>query len=168
VLNIVHGAHDTVNNLLDHPDVRAISFVGSDAAGRYIYQRAAANGKRVQVGRALPDGLGRGMAGMYGGGGLGWAGRARARGAGCMLPHHAGMAAHGWASVIMRLQSNLGAKNHAVIMPDANVDSTVKALTGGRLRRPGEGRGGGAASQHWRAGWWWGVWLANSRRAVSN
>lgn len=49
VLNVVHGAHDTVNRILDHPDIRAIAFVGSDAAGRYIYQRGCANGKRVQV-----------------------------------------------------------------------------------------------------------------------
>jgi hypothetical protein len=49
VLNVVHGAHDSVNRILDHPDIRAIAFVGSDAAGRYIYQRGCANGKRVQV-----------------------------------------------------------------------------------------------------------------------
>jgi acyl-CoA reductase-like NAD-dependent aldehyde dehydrogenase len=51
VLNIVHGTHDVVNNILDHPDIAAVSFVGGDAAGRYIYGRAAANGKRVQVWR---------------------------------------------------------------------------------------------------------------------
>jgi len=45
----VHGTHDVVNRILDHPDIAAISFVGGDAAGRYIYERAAANGKRVQV-----------------------------------------------------------------------------------------------------------------------
>ena len=50
VLNIVHGTHDTVNRILDHPDIAAVSFVGGDRAGRYIYERAAANGKRVQVG----------------------------------------------------------------------------------------------------------------------
>jgi malonate-semialdehyde dehydrogenase (acetylating)/methylmalonate-semialdehyde dehydrogenase len=49
VLNIVHGTHDTVNRILDHPDIASISFVGSDAAGRYIYERGCANGKRVQV-----------------------------------------------------------------------------------------------------------------------
>lgn len=49
VLNIVHGTHDTVNRILDHPDIAAVSFVGGDKAGRYIYERAAANGKRVQV-----------------------------------------------------------------------------------------------------------------------
>jgi acyl-CoA reductase-like NAD-dependent aldehyde dehydrogenase len=50
VLNIVHGTHDTVNRILDHPDIAAVSFVGGDKAGRYIYERAATNGKRVQVG----------------------------------------------------------------------------------------------------------------------
>lgn len=49
VLNVVHGTHDVVNRILDHPDIKAISFVGSDKAGRYIYARAAENGKRVQV-----------------------------------------------------------------------------------------------------------------------
>ena len=49
VLNIVHGTHATVNRILDHPDIKAISFVGSDAAGRYIYERGSASGKRVQV-----------------------------------------------------------------------------------------------------------------------
>lgn len=63
-----------MNMILDHPDIKAISFVGSDQAGKYIYERGCANGKRVQ--------------------------------------------------------SNMGAKNHAVIMPDADVDNTVKALTG--------------------------------------
>eukprot|EP00879_Flechtneria_rotunda_P000420 GHRR01000514.1.p1 GENE.GHRR01000514.1~~GHRR01000514.1.p1 ORF type:complete len:535 (+),score=119.48 GHRR01000514.1:75-1679(+) len=74
VLNIVHGTHDVVNRILDHPDIAAVSFVGGDAAGRHIYSRAAATGKRVQV--------------------------------------------------------NMGAKNHAVVMPDADEDTTVKALTG--------------------------------------
>ncbi len=50
MLNIVHGTHDTVNRILDHPDIKAISFVGSNNAGRYIYARGSANGKRVQVG----------------------------------------------------------------------------------------------------------------------
>ena len=47
VLNLVHGGKDTVDALLDHPVVRAISFVGSTSVARYIYSRAAANGKRV-------------------------------------------------------------------------------------------------------------------------
>eukprot|EP00882_Tetradesmus_deserticola_P001537 GHRQ01001659.1.p1 GENE.GHRQ01001659.1~~GHRQ01001659.1.p1 ORF type:complete len:535 (+),score=220.22 GHRQ01001659.1:200-1804(+) len=82
VLNIVHGTRDVVNNILDHPDIAAVSFVGGDAAGRYIYGRAAANGKRVQC--------------------------------------------------------NLGAKNHAVVLPDADVDSTVKALTGASFGAAGQ------------------------------
>ncbi len=53
VLNIVHGTHDTVNRICDHPDIKAISFVGSDGAGRYIYERGGKHGKRVQV-RPLP------------------------------------------------------------------------------------------------------------------
>lgn len=72
VLNIVHGANDTVNNICDDDDIRAVSFVGSNTAGMHIYSRAAAKGKRVQ--------------------------------------------------------SNMGAKNHAVIMPDASPDATLNAL----------------------------------------
>lgn len=49
VFNIVHGAHDVVNGLIDHEDVKAISFVGSQPVAKYIYERAAANGKRVQA-----------------------------------------------------------------------------------------------------------------------
>ena len=48
VVNLVHGGKETVDAILDHPDVRAISFVGSTPVARYIYGRAAANGKRVQ------------------------------------------------------------------------------------------------------------------------
>jgi len=48
VLNLVHGGKDAVDALLDRPAVRAISFVGSTSVARYIYSRAAANGKRVQ------------------------------------------------------------------------------------------------------------------------
>lgn len=49
VLNIVHGTKDTVNRILDHPDIKAVSFVGGNQAGEYIYARGAANGKRCQV-----------------------------------------------------------------------------------------------------------------------
>ncbi len=49
VFNIVHGAHDVVNGLLEHPDVKAISFVGSQPVAKYVYERAAQNGKRVQA-----------------------------------------------------------------------------------------------------------------------
>lgn len=82
VLNVVHGTHDTVNRTLDHPDIAAISFVGSDAAGKYIYERGCANGKRVQA--------------------------------------------------------NMGAKNHAVVMPDANPEATVAALTGAAFGAAGQ------------------------------
>ncbi|MGD6843282.1 CoA-acylating methylmalonate-semialdehyde dehydrogenase [Bacillus infantis] len=49
VLNIVHGAHDVVNALLEDKEVAAISFVGSQRVAKYIYERAAAEGKRVQA-----------------------------------------------------------------------------------------------------------------------
>mmetsp|Transcript_25900 Transcript_25900/g.72529 ORF Transcript_25900/g.72529 Transcript_25900/m.72529 type:complete len:550 (-) Transcript_25900:161-1810(-) len=82
VLNIVHGTHDAVNGILDHPDIKAISFVGSDNAGRYVYERGCANGKRVQ--------------------------------------------------------SNMGAKNHGVVMPDADVDSVAGAITGAAFGAAGQ------------------------------
>nr|WP_174879750.1 CoA-acylating methylmalonate-semialdehyde dehydrogenase [Metabacillus niabensis] len=49
VFNMVHGAHDVVNGLLDHPEVKAISFVGSQPVGEYVYKRGSANLKRVQA-----------------------------------------------------------------------------------------------------------------------
>ncbi len=49
VLNVVHGAHDVVNGLIEHEDVKAISFVGSQVVAKYVYERAAAQGKRVQA-----------------------------------------------------------------------------------------------------------------------
>lgn len=48
VVNLVHGGKESVDALLDHPVVRAISFVGSTPVARYVYARAAANGKRAQ------------------------------------------------------------------------------------------------------------------------
>ncbi len=48
VVQLVNGGRDTVNAILDHPGIRAVSFVGSTATARYIYSRAAANGKRAQ------------------------------------------------------------------------------------------------------------------------
>ena len=48
VLNLVNGGKPAVDALLDHPSVQAISFVGSSPVARYIYSRAATNGKRVQ------------------------------------------------------------------------------------------------------------------------
>jgi malonate-semialdehyde dehydrogenase (acetylating)/methylmalonate-semialdehyde dehydrogenase len=49
LINLVHGGHDVVNGLLDHPGVDAISFVGSAKTARYVSTRAAENGKRVQA-----------------------------------------------------------------------------------------------------------------------
>ncbi|WP_181696008.1 CoA-acylating methylmalonate-semialdehyde dehydrogenase [Nocardia sp. GTS18] len=49
VLNVVHGDKEAVDALLVHPDVAAISFVGSTPIARYVYQTAAANDKRVQA-----------------------------------------------------------------------------------------------------------------------
>jgi malonate-semialdehyde dehydrogenase (acetylating)/methylmalonate-semialdehyde dehydrogenase len=48
VLNMVNGDKEAVDAILDHPDVRAISFVGSTRVAKYVYSRAAANGKRAQ------------------------------------------------------------------------------------------------------------------------
>ena len=79
---MIHGQHDTVNFICDHPDIRAISFVGGDAAGRHIYQRGSANGKRVQC--------------------------------------------------------NMGAKNHGVIMPDASKEYTIIQLVGAAFGAAGQ------------------------------
>jgi malonate-semialdehyde dehydrogenase (acetylating) / methylmalonate-semialdehyde dehydrogenase len=72
VINVVHGARETVTALLEHYDIRAISFVGSAPVAKYIYETAAKHGKRVQ---ALA-----------------------------------------------------GAKNHLLVMPDADREITVKAI----------------------------------------
>ncbi|BBH09241.1 aldehyde dehydrogenase 6B2 [Prunus dulcis] len=72
VLNIVHGTDDILNAISDDDDIKAISFVGPNAAGAYIYSRALGTGKRIQ--------------------------------------------------------SNVGAKNHAVVLPDASMDATLNAL----------------------------------------
>jgi len=81
-LQIVHGDHDTVNFLCDAPSVRAISFVGGNAAGEYIHARGTGNGKRVQA--------------------------------------------------------NLGAKNHATIMPDADRENTVNQMVGAAFGAAGQ------------------------------
>lgn len=49
VVNVVHGSAKTVDFILDAPDIKAVSFVGSNKAGEYIYSRASANGKRCQA-----------------------------------------------------------------------------------------------------------------------
>lgn len=82
VLNVVHGDKEAVDNLLNHPDVAAISFVGSTPIAHYIYETAAKNGKRVQA--------------------LG------------------------------------GAKNHMVVMPDADMDQATDALMGAAYGSAGE------------------------------
>lgn len=82
VLNVVQGDKTTVDLLLAHPGIAAISFVGSTPIARSIYATAANNGKRVQA--------------------LG------------------------------------GAKNHAVVLPDADLDQTVEALTGAAYGSAGE------------------------------
>ncbi|MBV8046732.1 MAG: CoA-acylating methylmalonate-semialdehyde dehydrogenase [Paludibacterium sp.] len=82
VFNVVHGDKQAVDALLRHPDVMALSFVGSTPIARYIYETGAAHGKRVQA--------------------LG------------------------------------GAKNHLVVMPDADLDQAVEALIGAAYGSAGE------------------------------
>lgn len=82
VFNVVNGDREAVDALLDHPEVQAISFVGSTPIARHIYERGTAAGKRVQA--------------------LG------------------------------------GAKNHMVIMPDADLDSVVDGLMGAAYGSAGE------------------------------
>jgi len=73
VLNLVHGGKATVDAILEHPFIRAISFVGSTSTAKYLYQTGSAHGKRVQA--------------------LG------------------------------------GAKNPVIIMPDAEIDNTIRIIT---------------------------------------
>ncbi len=82
VLNVVHGGPRVVDHLLKHPDVRAVSFVGSTRAGRHIYATAAAHDKRVQ----------------------------------CMC----------------------GAKNHSLVMPDANRGAAVEGILGSAFGNTGQ------------------------------
>jgi malonate-semialdehyde dehydrogenase (acetylating) / methylmalonate-semialdehyde dehydrogenase len=49
VFNIVNGAHDAVNAILDHPGIKAVSFVGSQPVAMHVYERGSAHGKRVQA-----------------------------------------------------------------------------------------------------------------------
>ncbi len=49
VVNLVNGGADTVNALLDHPGIAAVTFVGSTPVARHVYSRASASGKRVQA-----------------------------------------------------------------------------------------------------------------------
>ncbi|MEQ4664203.1 CoA-acylating methylmalonate-semialdehyde dehydrogenase [Providencia rettgeri] len=82
VFNVVNGDKETVDALIHHPDISAISFVGSTPVAEYIYQQGTQQGKRVQA--------------------LG------------------------------------GAKNHAVLMPDADLDNAVNALMGAAYGSCGE------------------------------
>ena len=82
VLNVVHGDKEAVDTLLDHPDVKAISFVGSTPIAEYVYSRGTAKGKRVQA--------------------LG------------------------------------GAKNHMIVMPDADMNKVADALMGAGYGSAGE------------------------------
>ncbi|AFQ48415.1 CoA-acylating methylmalonate-semialdehyde dehydrogenase [Burkholderia cepacia] len=82
VFNVVQGDKSAVDALLDHPDVQAVSFVGSTPIAAYVQQRAVQSGKRVQA--------------------LG------------------------------------GAKNHLVVMPDANIEQAVDALIGAAYGSAGE------------------------------
>ena len=82
VFNVVQGGKDAVDALLEHPDVQALSFVGSTPIARYIYQRGAQLGKRIQA--------------------LG------------------------------------GAKNHLVVMPDADIEQAVDGLIGAAYGSAGE------------------------------
>lgn len=49
VFNVIYGAHDVVNGILDHPEIKAISFVGSKPVGEYVFKRGSENLKRVQA-----------------------------------------------------------------------------------------------------------------------
>lgn len=82
VLNLVHGAHDAVNGILNHEDIKAVSFVGSQPVAEYVYKTASSNGKRVQ---ALA-----------------------------------------------------GAKNHTIVMPDADLDYTVTQIINAAFGSAGE------------------------------
>ncbi|KAK9333817.1 Aldehyde/histidinol dehydrogenase [Lipomyces starkeyi] len=82
VFNVVHGTAPTVDFLIEEPRIKAISFVGSDKAGEYIYTRGTANGKRVQA--------------------------------------------------------NLGAKNHAIVMPDSNKSQALNAIVGAAFGAAGQ------------------------------
>ena len=82
VLNIVHGDKEVVDAILTHPDIKAVSFVGSTPIAEYVYRTATAHGKRVQA--------------------LG------------------------------------GAKNHMVVMPDADMDKAADALMGAGYGSAGE------------------------------
>ncbi|XKL65157.1 hypothetical protein PGB90_005243 [Kerria lacca] len=82
LVNVIHGTNDAVNFICDHPDIKAISFVGSDIAGKHVYERGCKNGKRVQ--------------------------------------------------------SNMGAKNHGVVLPDANKVRSINQIIGAAFGAAGQ------------------------------
>ena len=82
VVNIIHGAHRTVDFILDEPAIKAVSFVGGNKAGEYIFARGSANGKRVQA--------------------------------------------------------NLGAKNHAAVLPDCNKNHFLNSVVGAAFGAAGQ------------------------------
>jgi malonate-semialdehyde dehydrogenase (acetylating)/methylmalonate-semialdehyde dehydrogenase len=82
VLNIVHGGEEIVNGICDHPDIKAVSFVGSTRVGTHVFNRASLAGKRVQ--------------------------------------------------------SMMGAKNHAVVLADARKEQTLDALAGAAFGAAGQ------------------------------
>jgi malonate-semialdehyde dehydrogenase (acetylating)/methylmalonate-semialdehyde dehydrogenase len=82
ILSVVHGDKEMVDAILDHDEIKAISFVGSSDIAQYIYSRGTANGKRVQA---------------FG-----------------------------------------GAKNHGIVMPDADLDMVVNDLAGAAFGSAGE------------------------------
>src|SRR3546814_11424024 len=55
VLNVIHGGPDIANGLCDHPDIKAISFIGSTHVGTEIYSRATGQGQRCQAGRGATN-----------------------------------------------------------------------------------------------------------------
>lgn len=82
VVNVIQGDKEAVDRLITHPDVKAVSFVGSTAVADHVYKTAAAHGKRIQCGG--------------------------------------------------------GAKNHAVIMPDADINQAADAILGAAYGSAGE------------------------------
>lgn len=82
VLNVINGDKEAVDAILAHPDIQAISFVGSSDIAQYVYETGAANGKRIQA--------------------MG------------------------------------GAKNHAIVLPDANIEQTVSDIIGASFGSAGE------------------------------
>jgi len=82
VFNIIHGRKEAVDFICEHPEIKAISFVGGNQAGEYIHTRGTKHGKRVQ--------------------------------------------------------SNMGAKNHAMILPDARKDRTLDQLIGAAFGASGQ------------------------------